>query len=505
MDTIFTDTTSRDDEPVQALRLITASQPTSPGPSTPTVMRTLPLGDAKPADDDDIVPPARPSSTPFPRQGPLEDDECMRWTNIPEVLQRSLTSTGLNNQDFTPNRPNNTNSPNLCTLPVEVQEHILDYCLKFRNSAAVKSKGSQTKALRNWGHELRHSRRREVSDLALVSERWKDLVQDRLYRHIKIKATRESVDQATSWFHYNPHLCAYVKNIEFWFPVFQPKALDVVTIRTTVPNNRSSTNLIQLPMPGLPEEPFSNLTYQSPCNNCTLEEVFRFVQLTFSNAVVLTLEGGDRKKPPQVQHFKKSSTSRSLPVLETIEALDCKGQWNLFRTNDEFQNIVAALPNLTEWHGKYAKPKSKSYLCMATIFPSLPYNLTILNISLENDFRREAVSPSFFRKVGLKTHFCVDMAKAMPGLERFEYTGRVCHCFFDIAASLSDARTSKLKSIHMTVKNCCRSGLFSFDGSGITDMAFIYAFEALVLSGVRALDRLTALDSLRLKFIDLGK
>jgi hypothetical protein len=35
-------------------------------------------------------------------------------------------------------------------------------------------------------------------------------------------------------------------------------------------------------------------------------------------------------------------------------------------------------------------------------------------------------------------------------------------------------------------------------------MAFILAFEALVLSGVKSLDRLSALDFLRIRFIDLG-
>jgi len=247
--------------------------------------------------------------------------------------------------------------------------------------------------------------------------------------------------------------------------------------------------------------------YQTVNNNCTLEEVFRFVQLTFSEACVLSLEGGERKKPPMVRHFKKEGESQSLPTLETIRTLVCKGQWNLLRENDDFQTIAAALPNLVEWHGSYAKPKSKSYLCMATILPRLPENLTNLHLVLENDFRREAVCPSFFRKVAQKTHFCVDMAKAMPALEHFEYTGRVCQAFFDIAASLSSVkvRDSRLKSIDLVVKNVCRPTFQWNDGSGITDMGFILSFEALVLSAVRALDRLTALETLKIRFIDLGK
>jgi len=140
---------------------------------------------------------------------------------------------------------------------------------------------------------------------------------------------------------------------------------------------------------------------------------------------------------------------------------------------------------------------------MSTILPSLPYHLTNVNLCLENDFRREAVAPAFFRKVTLKSHFCVEMAKAMPALEHFQYTGRVCRSFFDVAASISDVRTSRLKSIELIVKNVCRPSFQWNDGSGITDMAFIHAFEALVHSGIRSLDRLPALESLKIKFIDL--
>jgi hypothetical protein len=218
----------------------------------------------------------------------------------------------------------------------------------------------------------------------------------------------------------------------------------------------------------------------------------------------MTLEGGERKKPPMVRHFVEDNNAKArLPVIESVRTLVCKGQWNLLRSNGDFQVIASALPNLNEWHGSYAKPKSKSYLSMSTILPYLPSNLTHLNICLEGDYRREAVSPAFFRKVGHETHFCVEMSKAIPALEHLAYTGRVCHCFFDAAARLSDKRTSRLKSLDLIVKNCCRPAFQWNDGSGITDMAFVLAFEALVISGVRALDKLAALEFLRIRFIDL--
>lgn len=252
-------------------------------------------------------------------------------------------------------------------------------------------------------------------------------------------------------------------------------------------------------------EPSNTITYQTPSNNCSLEEIFRFVQMTFGGACILTLEGGERKKPPMVQHFRFGTPEGSkLPVIDTIRTLVCKGQWNLIRSNKDFQTIAAALPRLNEWHGSYAKPKSKAYLSMATILPHLPQNLTHLNICLEGDYRRESMCPSFFRKVGQQTHFCVQMARSVPTLEHLVYTGRVCHSFFDVAAQISNSRTTRLKSIDLVVKNCCRPSVQWNDGSGITDIAFIAAFESLVASGVRSLDRLAALEFLRIRFIDLG-
>ena len=516
---MFPETITREEEPAQTLRLMTtASTPATPGPSTPTALRTIPLEQLKVIDDEDegIVLPARPCSTPFPRQEALEGDiQCIPRANdlspigAANILKRRY-DVGHQSDPYKPHTshpplPVSTSSP-LCDLPMEIHERILDYLFGFRNSASViaKRRLGESKVLRNWSNQLRHARRREVSDLALVSEQWRHLVQDRLYRHIKIKATRESVDQASLWFSRNSRLCPYIKHIEFWFPVFESKPLNDRSLRMPLTTTRPSIGTAGTTF-GLAEEGANPLVYQAPHNNCSIEEVFRFAQMTFGKACVLTLEGGDRKKPPKVRNFLEHLPSQILPALVTIKTLVCKGQWNLIRGLDDFQHIVAALPNLTEWHGCYAKPKSKSYLSMAKILPNLPLHLTNVNLCLENDFRREAVTPAFFRKVALSAHFCVEMAKAMPALEHFQYTGRVCRSFFDTAATLSDVRTSRLRSIELIVKNICRPSFQWSDGSGITDMGFIHAFEVLVHSGIRALDRLPALELLKIKFIDLGK
>lgn len=495
--------TSRADEGSHGLHLTpimtTASTPATPGPSTPTNTRSAGLEQLKVDGlDDDIVPPARPQSTPFPRQDLAEGNiQCLQRLFDVE-RQSDLTSSIYQADDSS--QGNVSISP-LNDLPIEIHECILDHLSGVRASASSRTAtAGNTKVLRNWGTALRHSRRREVSELALVSLQWRALVQERLYRHLKIKGTKDSVDQAMQWFAEHPHLCSYIKHIEFWFPVFQQKnpAFDrTLRIQSMTPDRsivvRSIANL---------EATGQIVTYQIPSNNCTLEEVFRFVRMTFSEACILTLEGGERKKPPMVQH---STGSAALPKVESIRTLVCKGQWNLIRTDDDFQNIVAALPNLNEWHSSYAKPKSKSYISMAMILPKLPQNLTHLNVCLEADYRREAVSPLFFKKVGGVTHFCVEMAKSVPTLEHLSYTGRICKSFFDQGAKLSSARNSRLKSVDLVVKNVCRPTVVWNDGSGITDVGFITAFEALVISSVKSLDRLAALDFLRIRFLDLGK
>lgn len=549
---MLTEVLPREEEQGPNLRLTTAmttaSTPASAGPSTPTAIRSLPIDQLKIEDheeDEDIIPPARPSSTPFPRQDSPENhiqfprrlntdptnsvspsiesslqglqnelDHIRGGKQVPHLdtdatnpVSPSFESSlqGLQDElDYIRGGrqvPEPENFSPLCNLPIEIHECILDHLFGVRLSASSRtSSADMSQSLRNWNTKLRHCRRREVSDLALVSKKWRELIQDRLYRHIKIKGTRESIDQAVIWFLRKPHLTPYVKHIEIWFPVFQQKSVADRTLRgPSATPNRPPTHVNEF------NEPSHLAVFHSPQNNCTLEEVFRFIQLTFGEACVLTLEGGERKKPPMVKQFAEDRKGQKLPVLDIVTTLVTKGQWNLLRTNDDFQVIADALPNVKEWHGSYAKPKSKSYICMATIFPCLPENITHLNIVLESDYRREAICPSFYRKVNLNMHFCSEMARAMPTLEHFAYTGRVCGSFFDNAAAHSNKRTSRLKTIDLTVKNVCRQQYQWNDGSGITDMNFILAFESLVLSACRSLNILAALEFLRIKFIDLGE
>ena len=67
-------------------------------------------------------------------------------------------------------------------LPAEIQQHVLDMLIgNLSPTSPTSTDGSQ--GMRNWSNVMRHPRRKQLSDLALVSEAWCRMVQERLFRH----------------------------------------------------------------------------------------------------------------------------------------------------------------------------------------------------------------------------------------------------------------------------------------------------------------------------------
>jgi hypothetical protein len=491
------------------------SHPVSPGSSS-----TVPLQAAQhhATPKPDFTPPARPSSTPFPHPerrnsvccpeenqeeglmdcasrlmgdlGAIDDDDSDN--NLSEATGPTAPSPSLSGYEM--EVPETPTAMNLDDLPAEIHEAILDHLFGYRVSAASKSSMDMRCVTRSWGTDLRHSRRKELSELALVSPTWRYLIQERLYRHIKIRATVESIEQAVAFFSQHPHLQHYVKHMELWFPVFQrtPPAPANAAQTDNDQFARSSLGLLQPVYP----------TYALPMGKCTLQEAFVFVRAVLPSVQVLTLEGGERRKAPKVLHFLQP-VAKSLTPIETVQTLVVKGQWNLMREPEDFDTILSALPNLKEWHGSYSRPKSKSYLSIAKALPQLPTNITQLHLCLEGEYRRELACPPFFRKVTDEIHFCTALAAAVPALEQFSYTGRICKTFFDALAQKVNSRTSRLSVINITARNVCRPSVGSESGCGIQDLSFMRAFEQLVLAGIRSLSTLEQLEYLRIRYIDL--
>ncbi|ORY57923.1 uncharacterized protein BCR38DRAFT_354017 [Pseudomassariella vexata] len=468
--------------------MTTTSTPVSPGPSSPPLEQTKPQ---------DFIPPTRPSSTPFPnaQQGQV-DIRCLTCQPACHDSEDSMVMSPV-----TTPTADQYPQQSLMTLPAEIHECILDHLFGYRVSTTSPSSLSIPSVnARSWSTALRHSRRKELSNLALVMPLWRDLVQERLFRHLKLKATVDECNEVMDFFVQRSHMRTYVKHIEIWFPVFQPKFGSA-----GAPNS-------SLALPTVSPEGISSAQYALPTDNSTLEDVFYLVSNSFPEVRVMTLEGGERKKAPRVKFnppaplwpARAHPVPRDLPEVPSIQTLVIKSQWNIIRHYKDWQFISNALPNLEEWHGTYAKPKSKSYLSMAGTLEILDSKITKLNLSLETDYRRELTCPPYYLKVCEQLHWCEKMAKAASKLEHLSYTGRICHSFFDLLAKHSNPRTSRLKTINITVKNCCRQNAqWNESGSGITDMHFINAFEQLVLGGIRCLERLKEVNLLRIRFVDL--
>lgn len=461
-----------------AFIMTAASNPVSPGPSSPPLSQTH---------IQDFVPPTRPSSTPFPQPEPRSTDLRCASGGPCEWMMDLDTPDPAGLPSSAP--PASQLGVGLDDLPAEITECILDHLFGFRVSTQSKS------SIMRWGTALRHPRRKELSEFALVSPTWRVLIQERLYRHIKLKATLDSLSQAIVYFANHAHLRSYIRHIEIWFPVFQPRygPLALSTAST---------------LPTVTIDGLTNASYILPADNCSLEEAFYFVAETFPQACILTLEGGERKKAPKVRHRIRHQEEpvRPMPQVHSIRTLVCKGQWNLIRSGSDFDAIMSALPSLREWHGNYTKPKSKSYITMAEILGK-PLHLSTLNLCIEADYRRETACPRFFRKVWEKAHLCPKLAQAVasPSMERVSYTGRICGQFLqELVARQADPRQARLKSIDLSVKNFCRHGALFELGSGITDMNFIAAFEAFVLKAIRSLNKLPNVDYLRIRYVDLG-
>jgi hypothetical protein len=135
------------------------------------------------------------------------------------------------------------------------------------------------------------------------------------------------------------------------------------------PNGRTLVRVMDVEyVPGLEHSSNVISAYCLASRNSSLYEIFAFVALMFPNACVLTLEGGHCKKPPKLAHFPEDAEylDRVLPQIGNIRTLILKSAWNIMRTEEDFHTIMAALPNIREWHSSYAKPKSKSYLSKAS-------------------------------------------------------------------------------------------------------------------------------------------
>ncbi|KAG5296521.1 hypothetical protein I7I50_09722 [Histoplasma capsulatum G186AR] len=423
--------------------------------------------------------------------------------------------------------PNSTHPHRILfgNLPIEIHEAILDHLFGVRGSTLASLSPSKSRP-NSWSKALRHPRRKALSNLALVSSQWRPLVQERIYRHIQVKGTSDGLLECSDWFLSNPHLSSYVRHIEIWVPVWgdrMPKSRPRHYYRPhdgTEDSNLASVAAVLQATVATFDNTSSNgsnsTNFRFSSCNATLQQIFSHVSYFFPHARILTLEGGHCKKPPMIRHFDNDPWGQSgherLEVLPNIQTFVMRGAWNIMRDYQHWCNLTRALPNLREWDCAYAKRKLEANVTLAKALTNFPRTITRLDLSLEGFYNKESSHSRWFGITHADPHLCQLLGAVAPQLECLTFTGKVCACLFTDAraAMLTNHTTSRLKSVDLVVKSCCREQRSHDDGSpmlndlsGITNINFINSFEKLVVAAAISLETFVTLKYVRIRFIDL--
>lgn len=425
-------------------------------------------------------------------------------------------------------------------LALEVQGKILDYIFGDMNSVHPSSSLPRS---RNVASAMRHPRRKAVSDLALVSRQWRELVQERIYRHIKIKGTRAGLTESQEYFSSHHHLSKHVRHIEVWVPVWGDKAslpsrpshdAAAGTAETAAARNGHNQLAQQTNESLMTANDLLGFNFKLSVYSATLSEIFFHVGCFFPQACIFTLEGGHCKKSNMIRHFPHTlfpEAYQTLEPLPNIRTFAMRGAWNIMRDYSHWTTIRTALPNVEEWQCCYAKPRIEAYRTINQIVINLPSRLRHVHISLDGmyakDVTTELLSNSWSSSPpsGGTFHLCEELGRVAPRLESLSYTGKICSCFWTSARDALKSGPQRqqepaLRALEVVVKSCCRQrvtqtdpetgeqiveelGGVMADGAGITNLVFISAFERLTQATVEALPSFPALKHVRIRFIDL--
>ncbi|KAL8724839.1 MAG: hypothetical protein Q9166_007719 [cf. Caloplaca sp. 2 TL-2023] len=475
----------------------------NPSPKTPPLLRRPSRIKHRPQDDIEV-------------QSLLQGDDTLRQ-DLEDANVAFLEKLSLQSQ---------THSVRLTGLPVEVQEGILDqlagHMLGITPASANMPCGS-----RNWSTAMRHPRRKQLSDLALVSKTWRALIQERLYRHIKVKGTYASFAECRGWFYKHDHLRLYVRHFEVWMPVWEVKAsrrkTDIPPIPSAFTPRPDMRGSRVNGRPAIVIQDISDMAqaFQGASQNVTLEDIFTHTRDLFPEAYALTIEGGHGKRSPAIKMQRpkvdesatpyplflgSTPSNATLAINPNIGSLILKGAWNIVREPSDFFILKSALPNLREYYCTYAKPKTQAYAAMCCIIKYFPSSINHLNICLEGLTSKISASPEKWRRLYSGYHICNDVGRVLLNLETFTYTGRICGSLFKNAIEVAEKSrdTSHLKSVDLIVRNCCRPRAYGYnEATGIYQIDFINAFRNLVIEAVRSLATFTNLHYLRIRFLDL--
>ena len=439
-------------------------------------------------------------------------------------------------------------------LPTEILEAVINYVGGHLGSAGF----SKSDASRNWNAILRHPRRKNISNLALVSSAWRRLVQERIFRHsritsctytshadgvvVKVQGTQGALTQCGDFFLNHSHLQSYVRHFQVIVPIWETKRSAMCQRHLQDLGNVESTGSIIRGTYGYPvsqgilndQQAEISQIFQPASHNAALSEIFGSAQVLFPELHALTIEGGHCKRPPQIKYFPSqpgnpfmlsepwslrcsrpgstflgnSPSEPYLPTLSSLKVLILKGAWNIVRQPSDLNVFYRALPNLQELHCTYHAPKTDAYSTMSETLRTntFPHTVRHLNICLEGLYAKNPSSLVKWRKLYPTYHICRDIGGIVPQLESIAYTGRLCGALFSSAIKAAEQTrvgTARLKRVDIIVQNVCRDANANNDGTGIHNWPFIQAFEMLIVQAMRALAVYQDVKCMRIRFIDL--
>ncbi|KKY17975.1 hypothetical protein UCRPC4_g05178 [Phaeomoniella chlamydospora] len=401
-------------------------------------------------------------------------------------------------------------------LPPEILGTILDHLLGHMAPVSAIHSSTTPQLSKGIASVMRHPRRKALSDIALVSRAWRQPVQERIYRHIKLKGTVSGLLDSMEWFQKCQHLAEYVRHIEVWIPVWGDRTAVVARPEEDAHMGRNIQAARQFDGGIItPDILAGTLAFKLSAFNATLSEIFHHVGAFFPRARIFTLEGGHCKKSKLVDTFAAWQRLGTLEALPGIRTFVMKGTWNLMREPSRWRLFEHALPNLQEWHCAYARPQFEAYATMNDIISNYALsNIRHLNINLEGFYSKDPTLTSSHATHRAPFHLCHELGKITARLESIVFGGKVCSAFFMTALNVArrPGITPNLTSVDLGVKNCCRPRSHSGEDTGdsvvgdsatITSSSFITAFDNMVTAATFSLSCFPHLNYLRIRFIDL--
>ena len=418
-------------------------------------------------------------------------------------------------------------------LPTEIMESIISHL-----GGQLGLAGSRGSHGRDWGHILRHPRRKDITDLAFVSPTFRRLVQERIFRHrrsqsgyeipiltftVKVQGTRASLSNLWDFFRSHPHLQEYVRHVQVIVPLWEtlrgPESINTEQEPGNLDREGSiwralyqsqAYGLVGLVLDHHAEHPHM---FRPSTQRATLAEIFSCCQVLLPGIHALTIESAHCKHPPQIPFFNPSvriptSTRMDLPTLPGLEALILRGAWNTIRSSSDLALLTKSIPSLKDLTLIYHSPKTAPYKTMcAVLHPrNLPPQIRHINLCMEGPFHKPKDTLAKWKKVYPAHHLCRTLGATLPHLETLTYTGRLCGTLFSEATKTTQAlhpEQRRTRRVDIIVKNVCRDTKAIHDNTGIQSLGFMQAFETLVVQALKLLRLCPKIKYLRLRFIDL--